>query len=377
MALTAGRMIDTLLDLELLDLDHPGVWPGELEGYEVQDIDWRAVQDPDPSLDDAQSDHRRWREVEYELDRRAKGGFAPPPGEVLDVLAWYAPIHYFGPAWGIYIDESAILDFAARIRARLDPVRHGHPDAVQRSVQAALTVLYLHEAFHHKVECFATRLEVIEKQRRYLPYQETVYRPLRGTSEHLEEGLACAEMIRRLKEEDTYKKGMPEDVLTATLDELSDWIPKLPPGYDRGCDLSEPSAFGKARSLLSSQVHEAAIHPSRNDDDWLLVPRSYQGFFTWKTIAHVIVPVGTTPIVPWFASPIPGLSISSRKLERLVRSQGYSLVPGGKGSHLKYRATGRPMIVIPSNRESVTARVLKTTAESLGLKSVRQLVGLL
>ncbi len=50
-------LLDQQVDLELLDLDHPGVWPGEPEGYEVQDIDWKAVQDPDPSLVCSESCH--------------------------------------------------------------------------------------------------------------------------------------------------------------------------------------------------------------------------------------------------------------------------------------------------------------------------------
>ena len=38
---------------------------------------------------------------------------------MLDVLAWYAPIHTHRKNWGIYIRESAVLDLAGRIVARV------------------------------------------------------------------------------------------------------------------------------------------------------------------------------------------------------------------------------------------------------------------
>jgi predicted RNA binding protein YcfA (HicA-like mRNA interferase family) len=372
MALTTGRMLETLSELDLLDLGDPGVWPGEPEGFDVLDIDWSAVQDADPNIGQETEAHPRWREVEFELDRRSRGEFEFPPEEVLDALAWYLPIHYFGPAWGIYIREDAILDLASMILGRLDPWDRGNLQIVQATVQAALTILYLHEAFHHKVESFAVRLEVVERGRRYLRYQRNVYQPLSGSDDQLEEGLACAEMIRRLGEP-TYRRGLPDSVRRATVEFLRDWIPRLPPGYRQGVSLAEPESYEAARAQLSSQLQEGRPYTSRNADDWALVPHSYRGFFNWKTIVHVIVPIGTAPIVPWFATPIPGLSVSSRDAERVVRSAGYELVTGGKGSHLKYRAKGRPMVIIPDGRKDLSLRVLKSIAESLNLRSVRQL----
>lgn len=42
-----------------------------------------------------------------------------------------------------------------------------------------MSVLYLHEAFHHKIESLAIRYEIVERARRYIPYTEQVGIPLR------------------------------------------------------------------------------------------------------------------------------------------------------------------------------------------------------
>jgi predicted RNA binding protein YcfA (HicA-like mRNA interferase family) len=62
--------------------------------------------------------------------------------------------------------------------------------------------------------------------------------------------------------------------------------------------------------------------------------------------------------------------MSSTAMVKLVMNQGYSIVPGGKGSHIKLRADGRPMIIIPTNRESLSPKVLANTATALGLPSL-------
>ncbi|MDP3371167.1 MAG: type II toxin-antitoxin system HicA family toxin [Brevundimonas sp.] len=37
-----------------------------------------------------------------------------------------------------------------------------------------------------------------------------------------------------------------------------------------------------------------------------------------------------------------------RDVTRLLREAGYVLVPGGKGSHEKWRCPGRPPVIVPS-----------------------------
>ncbi|MHB1594777.1 MAG: hypothetical protein ACYCU3_11415 [Streptosporangiaceae bacterium] len=294
---------------------------------------------------------------------------------MFDALAWYLPIHSFGYAWAIYVRESAVITLAAAVLSRVDPARREEFDAMHGAVRAGLSILYLHEAFHHKVESFAIRLEVIEHAKRYGPYFREVFGPLRnaGSDDLLEEALACAEIVRRMRSEDVYTRSIPGDVRRAARMMLADWLPTLPPGYRQAPRYIPSPAFDNARNMLSSQIHEARHRPMRRHDEWMLAPHAYQGLFNYKTVTHVVVPIGAEPIIPWFDQPVPALSISSKEMIKLVSTQGYTIVPAGKGSHVKLRAHGRPMIIIPDNRESLSYRVLSSVAAALDLPSVKGL----
>ena len=64
----------------------------------------------------------------------------PPPTDI-DALAWYLPIHYYGPEWGL----PRRLDRNAR-RTHLGWLRHrtGSPQELRQVWQAAAFTLYLH-----------------------------------------------------------------------------------------------------------------------------------------------------------------------------------------------------------------------------------------
>ena len=68
-----------------------------------------------------------------------------PPVDVLDALAWYTPIHYFGLGAAIYIGEAAVFDVAAAIVNRLAIPWEREEDAnLNGAFRAAMSVLYLH-----------------------------------------------------------------------------------------------------------------------------------------------------------------------------------------------------------------------------------------
>ncbi len=45
------------------------------------------------------------------------------------------------------------------------------------------------------------------------------------------------------------------------------------------------------------------------------------------------------------------VSISSKDLCKLFQKIGYTIVPGGKGSHIKLKKPGCPTIIIPGHKE--------------------------
>jgi hypothetical protein len=269
-----------------------------------------------------------------------------------------------------------VLDLAGAVLSRVDASRQQDQDAVHGAVRAGLATLYLHEAFHHKAESFAIRLEIVEHAPHHQPYFQGVYAKLRaaGSDELLEEALACAEIVRRMQRENAYKASIPSDIRRAARAMALDWFPTLQPGYRRAPAYLSDLSSDKARNLLSSQIYEGRQNPMRRNEEWHLTPQGYKGLFDCRTVTHVLVPVGTKPIIPWFGKSTAPLSISTDAMVKLAMSEGYAIVPGGgKGSHIKLQAAGRHTIILPANRESLSPRVLSSAATALGRSSIRDL----
>lgn len=365
------EVVDTLVEMDLIDLDSDGPWPGDPEDSDVFEPDWSQIHPSDQASSAPLDSRVESAAVVDEVGKRANGGFVVPPPDVLDALAWYTPIHYFGLGSAIYIREAAVFDVAAAILNRLPAPERQQPDNVLGASRAAMSVLYLHEAYHHKIESLAIRFEVVERTRRYLPYSKGVYIPLieQGSDDVLEEALACAEMHRRFKTEAIYRRGVPKPVRDATLSMLPEWFRTLPPSYREAGRYLYDRNFDHAQTTLMSQVHEAAASPRRRTAEWNLAPHLCRGLFDCKRITHVLVPKGEKPILPWIGQAPALPSVSSRKAIRRLEDQGWKIDPGrGKGSHIRLKHLGRQSLTIPANRESLSPPVLKSIANALGVR---------
>ncbi|MHB1430537.1 MAG: type II toxin-antitoxin system HicA family toxin [Streptosporangiaceae bacterium] len=369
--------MSTLGRLGMLELNGPSSWPRVSDADDTYPINWREVEGRSQGhlehLVDANPEFDRWERVRDELQllaRQRGGRDVPPP--LFDVDAWYQPIHYFGGHWGIFIRESAVRSLTVTILNGIDANRRYDLDVMQGALRQALAVYFLHEMFHHKVESFAIRLEIVERVPRYLPYRKAVYEPLRAqlSDRLLEEALATAESYLRLNEP-VYRRSVPSDVLDRTRSYLASWIPSMPPGYRRAAEYLSDGLFDDGLNLLSSQLHESTTEPARNSQDWRLASHIHRGLFNCKASTWVVVPVGTRPLVPWFDETISGLAISTRKLVKGLRALGYvELADRGKGSHQMFRKEGHPDITVPGNREAISVGVLHETARSLGYRTV-------
>jgi predicted RNA binding protein YcfA (HicA-like mRNA interferase family) len=376
-AISTTEIVHTLDRLGLLELRGSSSWPQLSDEDDTYPIDWREIEGRshgyqedstyvDPGLN-------RWGRVRDELqliERQPGERDRPPP--LFDVDAWYQPIHYFGRHWGIFIRESAVLILTSVILERIEESRRYDLDVMLGALRQALAVYFLHEMFHHKVESFAIRLEIVERIPRYLPYRKAVYEPLRALMSDglLEEALATAESYLRL-DELAYRRAIPTDVLARTRSFLVSWIPSMPPGYRSAAEYLYDGLFDDGLNLLSSQLHEATMKPARNSEDWRLAPHIHRGLFNCKASTWVVVPLGAKPIIPWFDETISGLAISTRKLVRALRDLGYVEQPDrGKGSHRMFRKDGHPAITLPGDREAVSVGVLHDTARSLGYRTV-------
>jgi predicted RNA binding protein YcfA (HicA-like mRNA interferase family) len=374
--LSPAAVVETLVGLDLVDLDADGPWPSEPDDADAYEPDWSQVHPSEtqsrivPDMPAAEASGNR--SAINEVQKRAGGGFLIPPPNVLDALAWYTPVHFFGLGMAIYIRESAVFDVAVAIWNRLDEADREAPANALGACRAAMSVLYLHEAFHHKIESLAIRYEIVERSRRYIPYSQNVVIPLlrQGSDEVLEETLACAEMFRRFKGEDLYTRGISRAVRSATLAMLPEWFESLPPSYKKATGHLDNQSFDRASKILMSQVQEATSTPYRRWDEWTLAPHMLRGLFNCQSITHVLVPVGESPILPWIGHAPALPSVSSRKAIRTLEREGWQIAAGrGKGSHIRLRRDGRTPLTIPANRESLSPGIVHQIAHAMGVRA--------
>lgn len=166
-----------------------------------------------------------------------------------EAFGMYLPMHFFFQSketpWGIYLFPDAIMsranklynDIGKRLGLSLKQVQYAYSYAVFR-----------HQLFHHQVERFSTKYEILSNQVNFKKYKENVNIPTRGTYEWLEEALAEATVLNSVHvsrniemNQETFKKLYEFD------------LKGMPPGYrDYHCD--EFGGTDKAHQLFASQI---------------------------------------------------------------------------------------------------------------------------
>jgi predicted RNA binding protein YcfA (HicA-like mRNA interferase family) len=347
----------------------------ELERTEFFDDPWQ--------IDDPELEKRILVAVEGEPDEEA--GWPPDldkESEIWDVCAWYQPIHYFGYDWGIFIREDCLKSQAVRIASRLHPSdlqhipgwAHQGPAALTKTMlRASFVCFYLHEQFHHKIESLGFRLHVARGQGSYLPYKKNVYRPNYLSDDCLEEALANADIYKRISEK-AYKSVIGDVTVRAVKAYLEATFPSEQPGYRKAIDYLIDRRFQFGLSRLQNQVRYGTLHPTSPDWDWLLAPRMTQSFFNIKSEIYVVVPPGQRAILPTQIFP---KTCSTRDMERICHSHGYSPVSGGKGSHIKLKSPGKPTITLPGNRKDLSPGVIRSVLRTLGPYNMNDLPNLI
>jgi len=297
----------------------------------------------------------------------------PWPGDVTnsdravwDVCAWYQPIHFFAYDWGIFIREDCLIRQASRIAAFLPlPQKHltSRAQYATMLLKASFAAFYFHEHFHHKVESFGVRLHVVTGFSKYLPYKKNVYRRYLYTDDCLEEALANADSYLRFQSR-PYTSIIDQKIIRAVRDYLVATFPFDPPGYRMATNYLSSAPFIAGSNLLQSQILEATNFPQKNPGDWTASPQMMRSFFNFKSNIYSVVRRGNRTVLPTKILP---KSCSTQTLIKIFQSRGYSIVPGGKGSHVKLRNTSGETMIIPGNRKDLSVGVLNSALKSIGL----------
>jgi hypothetical protein len=218
-----------------------------------------------------------------------------------DACAWYQPIHYFGYDWGIFIREDCVINQIFNIARFLPLTAAPASSLVPSLIRASVYTYFLHEQYHHKVECLGLRLHVVDRKSCYLPYDVMVYGPSKGNDQLLEEALANADAYQRIWNE-PYRYWIGDQVLSATQAYLKATFPHNPPGYRLATNYLDPHHFEIGENLLHGQMHEATLTPSQPTNEWEIATRLMQSMFRVTDNIWTIVPSGRRSILPIISS---------------------------------------------------------------------------
>ena len=294
-----------------------------------------------------------------------------------DVCAWYQPIHFFGYDWGIFIREEFLYDHAKEILRFVrfpSPVpRAACPHIYKSLIRASFLSLFLHEHFHHKIECLGFRLHVAQLASAYIPYHKTIYRPNMGKDTLIEEALANADAYRRLNTA-PYKNWIWKPILDATRRWMEFTFNTDPPGYRIAVSYLSKKAFDEGENILQGQMRDTSLTPQKTADDWDLAPRMTQSMFTICGNIWTVVPTGNRTFVPVLAPP---RTCSTDAVLKLLAKFGYRVVPGGKGSHIKLKKDNSPTMIVPGNRKDLSPGVIRNVLRGLGDYALKDLTDLL
>lgn len=215
---------------------------------------------------------------------------------VWETCAWYQPIHFFGPDWGIYIKEDCVRRAAYRF-ARFVP-RHvqplfSHRDWLNRLSLAALLAYYYHEHYHHRVESLGYRLHVVLGRSCYRPYMTSIYQVLKtnlgyypagpyingwNPDEQIEEALANANSYRHTHLRGSLRAKVSEPAIRAWQRGMLWQFRHDPPGYRQAHRYLLPREFRAGENILKERMVSALLAPGPAPK-WDFTPDMTKGFF--------------------------------------------------------------------------------------------------
>jgi predicted RNA binding protein YcfA (HicA-like mRNA interferase family) len=150
----------------------------------------------------------------------------------------------------------------------------------RQAFEASRLFLYYHEAFHHKTECFATRLELTHRIAFYKNGFEQDFQRTFLTEKCLEEGLANAAGLN-----ETFKK-----TKNPAVDDALAWIvADSPPGYDQGNNIR--SIFKRIRNEFAERNQSVCLShlPSKDPEMWNSSPHIFDGIANIKSNVNYIL----------------------------------------------------------------------------------------
>jgi predicted RNA binding protein YcfA (HicA-like mRNA interferase family) len=279
--------------------------------------------------------------------------FVPPP----DALAFYLPFHYFHPIWwGIYL----LMEGTQGLGQFIHTAAQGSLTTVE-SLLVARTFLYCHESFHHSVECFATRLEISFRRPMYRTGFDSRYNRTLGKPDCLEEALASAHALRRVKSDCLKHQSCKRK---QALNALKEYICRCPPGYDRALEYISKRDFERARGQFAEDnLLECEPHlPRHSPEIWMSFPAAFSGISRITSRVNYIVHRNSS-----IAARTPlGRLLTYPKLISALRRLGFSLAR--RGPHEVWKNGNGRSVSVPRHPGDLKNGTLKAILAQAGLQ---------
>lgn len=189
--------------------------------------------------------------------RRRAEDWLPLPASP-DELAFYLPFHYYDfdyPAqkesqpWGLYIMWAGREELAAWLSTYTN-----HKLSLKDAREVSTLFLHGVQAFHHIIECFATRLELIQRTPVYKTGVAQLFQETHEQPACLEEALAAAYGLQRVRRlvKDKQKRRYAMEALCA-------YLTRCPAAYNRGKEFLNDRRFKEAQHALAEENYRTTF----------------------------------------------------------------------------------------------------------------------
>jgi hypothetical protein len=178
-----------------------------------------------------------------------------------EAFGWYQSFHAWdGDHWGIYLHTARMVDATRLLIERLSGA--GCRASLQDAFEVIVRLIWEHEFFHARLDCFALERELLGERALALPYTENVYAKTQGTRGALEEALAnyaAREAVVELLDGWRARGRWDEQAVRAALQFIDELFEQSPPGYSDWKQGADALVWRR----LVSQVLGGQIEPGR------------------------------------------------------------------------------------------------------------------
>lgn len=293
--------------------------------------------------------------------------FLPPP----DALAFYLPFHYFYPVWwGIYLTYEGTIWLAKYIKNSQPTITD------QEALLCSQIFLYAHEAYHHMVESFATRLEVTHRVPLYRKgfqqiYREAMENPDQCADPYPPDEEALANAYAYLKTLNVFKQDKDKKQFLAKA--LKSYFEGSPPCYKRALEYLTLNKFKKAECEFAELTYLYYGENVKNNEIWFCFPHAFSGIARITSRVKYIIR-RNSPLSK--RSKLHLRYVRYRELKKKLEKIANCILVRQEGGHEIWKApTGKPFPVPrhPGDLKNGTLKkIIKQAGLNMSLTQFRQ-----